>query len=144
MKVQQTVASVEVPEATRQYLVRCVRMTREHEALQLGASPRAALSLQRCTQALALLENETAVNPGHVKELFAPCLAHRMQFRSDADPSQVCAEILARTPAPAYEPPASASELSSFLTSPAPLADDLPGVSSLQRRLERRPQEGAA
>jgi MoxR-like ATPase len=144
VKVQQTVASVEVPEATRQYLVRCVRATREHEAVQLGASPRAALSLQRCAQALALLENETAVNPGHVRELFAPCLAHRMQYRNGADAYHVCAEIVARTSAPAWEPTASPGELSSFLTSPTPLADDLPGVSSLQRRLERRPHEGAA
>ena len=59
-----------------------VRETRTHPGVAVGASPRAALSLQRCCQALALLEDSASVVPRHLQELFVVCLAHRIQTRA--------------------------------------------------------------
>ncbi len=100
VKVQRAVSLVPVPDAIRQYLVALVRATREHPALHLGASPRAALSFQRCAQALALVEDASTVRLSHVRELLAPCLAHRFEARIGTDPVAVCREIAEQTPAP--------------------------------------------
>jgi MoxR-like ATPase len=137
VKVQRSVSLVDVSDPIREYIVRAVRATRTDSQIIVGASPRAALSLQRCCQALALIENCTEVEPSHVEELFAPCLVHRMQFRPDADPRYVCREILARVGTPEWERHGGlAGEQAFDAAVPAPLSADLPGISSLQRRLE--------
>ena len=63
VKVQRSVTLVEMPDEIREYLVTMVRETRTHPGVAVGASPRAALSLQRCCQALALLEDSASVVP---------------------------------------------------------------------------------
>jgi MoxR-like ATPase len=134
VKVQRSVSLVEVPEEIRTYLVCLVRETRAHPATAVGASPRAALSLQRCCQALALLEDSATVTPRHLQELFVVCLAHRIQVRNGHDPREVCAEILASVRAPAWEerPAAATPEIDPALLEG--LSADLPGVSRLERR----------
>ena len=134
VKVQRSVTLVDVPDEIREYLVQLVRETRAHPAVAVGASPRAALSLQRCCQALALLEDCAAVTPRHLQELFTVCLAHRMQVRTGHSSREVCEEILAKVRAPEWE------EQLVPITSPVDpellegLSADLPGVSRLERR----------
>jgi MoxR-like ATPase len=137
VRVQRCVSLVAVSDLVRDYVVRLVRATRTHEATLIGASPRAALSLQRCCQALALLEDCTEVEPSHVQELFVPCLGHRLRFREAVDVAATLNAILAQEQAPTWErasrrqPPVDVD-----LELPAPISADLPGVSKLQRRLE--------
>jgi MoxR-like ATPase len=140
VKVQRSVALVAVSDSVREYVVAVVRATREHHEIIVGASPRAALSLQRCCQALALLEDCNEVEPRHVQELFAPCLAHRMQFKGGAYAAAVCTDILGRLRAPAWAEPERdpLADVVETTVVPAPIADDLPGVSNLQRRFEQR------
>ena len=52
--------------------------TRQHEAVFLGASPRASLSLYRTSQARALLEGRDYVLPDDVKALAYSVLGHRV------------------------------------------------------------------
>jgi MoxR-like ATPase len=139
VKVQRSVSLVAVPDEVRAYMVRLVRATRERPEIGIGASPRAALSLQRCCQALALIEAAVEVSPDHVRELFVPCLMHRMQFRRDVEPHAVCDAILAEVPGPAWNRPTlrAIDLLDDDGPAPTPIRDDLPGVSSLQRRFER-------
>ena len=103
VKVQRSVTLVEMPNEIREYLVTMVRETRTHPGVSVGASPRAALSLQRCCQALALLEDSATVVPRHLQELFVVCLAHRIQTRAGHDPKAVCQEIVAKVRAPEWE-----------------------------------------
>ncbi len=100
VRVQRGTALVEVPPLVRRYLVALVRGTRVDADLALGASPRAALSLQRCAQALALLDDAPTVTVAHVQELLAPCLAHRLVGRAGVDVHAVLADLLAATPVP--------------------------------------------
>ncbi len=100
VKVQRGAALIPVPAAVREYVVRLVRATREHPDLALGASPRAALSLQRCCQALALVDDAPDVAAAHVRELVGPCLAHRVQGRAGVDVAAVLHAIVAAAPAP--------------------------------------------
>ena len=134
VKVQRSVTLVEMPNEIREYLVTMVRETRTHPGVSVGASPRAALSLQRCCQALALLEDSATVVPRHLQELFVVCLAHRIQTRAGHDPKAVCQEIVAKVRAPEWEekPAGATPDVDPAMLEG--LSADLPGVSRLERR----------
>jgi len=103
--MQRLVRAVHVSEAVEDYVVRLVRATRLHAALELGASPRATLALYRASQALAGLQGRGYVLPDDVKLLAAPVLSHRLiasaqsrlRGRGAAD---ILTEILGTVPVP--------------------------------------------
>jgi MoxR-like ATPase len=68
----------------RHYLTTIVRATRTHEAIALGASPRASLGLFRAAQALAAVRGRAVVYPDDVKALVAPVLGHRLFLAAEA------------------------------------------------------------
>ena len=76
--MQEAVRDIEVEDSVLDYLVRLVARTRTEPRLRLGASPRGALDLRRCAQALAFLEGRGAVRPSDVQRLAVPVLAHRL------------------------------------------------------------------
>ena len=76
--VQQQVRQVRVEESVRGYIVDVVRATREHQEIQLGASPRGTLALYRCAQALAAIRGRAYVLPDDVKLLVPYVLTHRV------------------------------------------------------------------
>lgn len=82
--MQRAVRATLVSEPLRRYVVELVRATRGHEEIELGASPRASLALQRGAQALATIRGRDFVTPDDVKELAAPVLAHRIILRSES------------------------------------------------------------
>lgn len=84
-------------EASLEYLLRLVRHTREHEDIQLGASPRATLALARAAQAVALLEGRTFVIPDDVRAVAVPVLAHRLRLTTRAELHGTTSEGLLRT-----------------------------------------------
>lgn len=81
---QRTVRTIIVSDALRSYIVDVVRATRSADEVQLGASPRAALALQRAAQALAALRGRSFVTPDDVKFLAGPVLAHRLTLHPEA------------------------------------------------------------
>jgi len=76
---------VAVSDEAEAYLVRLVRATRDHADLQLGASPRASVSLYRAAQALAFLEGRDFVLPDDVVALARPVLTHRLVVDVDRE-----------------------------------------------------------
>ena len=105
VQLQKVIAQLPAGEPVRAYLVRLLRSTREHPDVLVGASPRALLSMYRCAQAAALLDNAAEVAVKHVRSLFEPCIAHRIRVRAEASARAVCEEILERTPVPVTTPP---------------------------------------
>jgi MoxR-like ATPase len=105
VQLQRVIAQLPASEPVRAYLVRLLRSTREHPDVLVGASPRALLSMFRCAQAAALLDNAAEVAVKHVRSLFEPCIAHRLRVRPEASARAVCEEILERTPVPVTAPP---------------------------------------
>jgi MoxR-like ATPase len=108
LAAQDAVRAVHVEPKVRQYVLQLIRATREHEAVALGASPRAALALFRASQALAAVQGCDFVLPDHVKQMAPPVLAHRLIVRPESRLRKVTAEsvveeILARTPVPVLE-----------------------------------------
>src|SRR5690625_3686446 len=77
-EAKQAVREVVIKEAVKQYIVEIVRKTREQEAVQYGASTRAAIAIAKTSQARAYLAGRDYVTPEDVKNVVRPCLRHRI------------------------------------------------------------------
>ena len=82
--MQRAVRDIRVAEDVEDYIVRLVHATRQHEDVELGASPRAMLALYNATQALAALRGRDYVTPDDIKHLVVPVLIHRLISRSES------------------------------------------------------------
>ncbi|MQF94283.1 MAG: MoxR family ATPase [SAR202 cluster bacterium] len=76
--MQAAARAVYVDGAVREYIVRLIEATREHEDVSLGASPRASLGMFRVVRAMALLQDRDYVIPDDVKDLAHSVLSHRL------------------------------------------------------------------
>lgn len=76
--VQAAMKEIFVDPLIKQYIVSLVDLTRQHESVYLGASPRGSLALFRTAQARALLDDRDFVIPDDVKELAYTTLGHRV------------------------------------------------------------------
>ena len=79
------VRQVHIGVAVEDYLLDLVRRTRNHEGIEIGASPRAALALARAAQAKAALHGRGYVIPDDVREMAPAVLSHRVIPTSQAD-----------------------------------------------------------
>ena len=77
-RIQDEVRTVDVEDSLARYMMQVIRATRECGEILLGASPRALLTLSRCAQALAWLDNRMFVKPDDILLLIQPLLAHRL------------------------------------------------------------------
>jgi MoxR-like ATPase len=78
------VREVHVEDEVRRYIATLCRATREHDAIELGASPRGTLALFRAGQAVAALRGREYVEPDDVKLVARAVLAHRVLISPDA------------------------------------------------------------
>ncbi|HYB90976.1 MAG TPA: MoxR family ATPase [Candidatus Binataceae bacterium] len=67
------------------YAVSLVRATRDHPAIAVGASPRAALWMVRAAKAIACLEGRNFVLPEDVQAVIVPALRHRIVLEPSAE-----------------------------------------------------------
>ncbi len=103
--LQAKVKNIHVDDAIADYLVQIVRSTRSHAAVQLGASPRAALSLLAAAKAHAFLDERQYVIPDDVKELVPAVLGHRLLLQAEAringiSPLDILEDIVGQTKVP--------------------------------------------
>ncbi|HHB92819.1 MAG TPA: MoxR family ATPase [Thioploca sp.] len=82
--LRQAAKSVRISEELKYYIVNLVRATRDMEGVQMGASLRAALTLMKASQALALFDGMEFVTPEHIQEIAIPVIAHRLKVDSQA------------------------------------------------------------
>ena len=76
--VRAVVRSTHVSEPVLAYALALIGATRHHPDIELGASPRASITLVRCAQARALIQNRDYVVPDDIKALAVASLAHRV------------------------------------------------------------------
>ena len=103
--LRRAVPDVHIDESVKQYAAAVVRATREHEDVQLGASPRGTLHLLRAAQAHALLSESAFVTPDAIKALAPAVLGHRVLVRPQsalrgAGGADVVADLLRRIEVP--------------------------------------------
>jgi MoxR-like ATPase len=87
---------IHVSSVVDDYLLALVQASRQAERVEVGVSPRGAISLRKAAQARALLQNRDHATPDDVKALAIPVLAHRLIFSSDqvADPTNQSEQII--------------------------------------------------
>lgn len=99
------VRAIHIGVAVEDYLLALVRGTRNSDAIEVGASPRAALSLARAAQAHAAIHGRSYVIPDDVRDLSIPVLAHRIVPTAQADlrgttAAELVQDVVAATPVP--------------------------------------------
>ena len=95
--VQRAVKEIYVDPLIKQYIVALVDMTRQHESVYLGASPRGSLALYRTAQARALLDGRDYVVPKDIKSVGPDVLGHRVIVSYEAEAEEMTsAHILQR------------------------------------------------
>jgi MoxR-like ATPase len=105
LAMQEQIKAVSVEESVREYMVDVVRATRDHDAVELGVSPRGTLALYRTAQALAAVRGRNFVIPDDVKYLAPTVLTHRIIISPQTRlrgrrPEEVMAEIVDTVPVP--------------------------------------------
>ena len=80
---QEASRNVYADKAIKEYVVNIVNSTRVHQAIYLGASPRASLGMLSLSQSLALLEGRDYVLPDDVKNVAVSVLGHRVVLSAD-------------------------------------------------------------
>ena len=108
LELQREVREIHITADVRHYILQVVRTTREHEAVDLGVSPRGTLALFKGSQALAALRGRNYVIPSDVQHLCAPVLTHRLHISPQIrlrgrTPAEVVAEITGSVPVPVVE-----------------------------------------
>lgn len=106
IELKRAAAEVRISEELKRYIVQLAAATRAWPGVQLGASPRASLTLMKVAQALALFDAVEFVTPDHIQELAVPVIAHRLSIEPQARFSGLTAagvveELLKKVPAPA-------------------------------------------
>jgi MoxR-like ATPase len=105
VELQRACRTVSVSLAVQDYLIALVHATREHPAVELGASPRAMLNLYQAARALAALRGRAFAIPDDVKYLAPFVLGHRLMVNRQSSlkgyhHQALIREIVATVPVP--------------------------------------------
>ena len=104
MELQEQVKQVKVSSVVEDYILEIVHMTRNHEEIELGVSPRGTLALMRAAQGAAFVEGREYVTPEDVKKMAPYVLSHRLVLTMEGSlkktNKQVVTEVLARVVVP--------------------------------------------
>jgi MoxR-like ATPase len=105
LALQEARKKILVEDSLRDYIIRIAQQTREHEDIQLGASPRASLALLQCAQAYAGIQGRDFVLPDDIKTLAPSILLHRIIISPQAQlrgrgPKQLIEDIINAVPVP--------------------------------------------
>jgi len=98
--LQESALRVVAAPAIRAYIVALLNAIRARPEVQLPASMRAGLYLQRAAQAWALFAGRDFVLPDDIKRLVEPVLAHRLGMRGRTKARETLAEVLSQVPLP--------------------------------------------
>jgi MoxR-like ATPase len=78
--LQDAVSQVYIDELIQRWIVRLVRATRDLDIVELSASVRGSIALERMARAWALVHERDYVEPADVEFLFEPVIGHRILF----------------------------------------------------------------
>jgi MoxR-like ATPase len=106
LALKQQATEIRVSQEMKRYIVEIVNATRNAEGVQLGASPRASITLMKIAQALALFDGYEFIIPEQIQEVAVAVIAHRLVMEPQARFSGQTAEtvvedILNTIPVPA-------------------------------------------
>ena len=101
--LQKAVDQVHCSSELKEYMIDLIRASREHGDVLLGASPRAAIYLQKASRARALMSGRTFFTHEDVQHMAHAVLEHRIIIRPEAElsgrtASDVIADLIRSVP----------------------------------------------
>lgn len=102
IEAQALFTDVYVDEVIYDYIIRLTEATRQHEAIDIGLSPRGMQNLLRATLSFAAMKGRDYAIPDDVKAVFSPVVTHRLSFEPMASeqPAALVQAILDSVAAP--------------------------------------------
>ncbi len=103
--IQTATSFISVDDSVQKYIVDIVSATRAWNGIDVGAGPRASISLLRAARGHAMLQGQSFVTPDNVKSMAPAVLRHRIQLTPDLEiegykPDDMVANLLNDTNAP--------------------------------------------
>jgi MoxR-like ATPase len=97
--------AIYIDDSILEYVSKIVRATREHKRIEIGSSPRGALSLLKLSRCLAVIYGRDFVIPDDIKLIAPDVLSHRIILKVEemiegTDARGIISEILNNIPAP--------------------------------------------
>lgn len=83
-EIQSVVEDVTIDDELMSYMVDICRATRDHDATEVGVSPRGLQRLYEASRARAVIAGSDFVVPEHVTAVAEPVLNHRLVLQTDA------------------------------------------------------------
>jgi MoxR-like ATPase len=83
LQMREMIESVHIESDLERYIVNLTGMTRSHNQVAVGASPRGSLALLKLSRAWAAMHGRTYVLPDDVKIFVKPALIHRLILEPD-------------------------------------------------------------
>lgn len=105
LKLQKEVQNIFVEDSMKEYIVLLANLTRKHESVYLGVSPRGSIALMKASQAYALMSGRDYVVPDDIQYLAPFVFAHRIIMKPEArysgmNAEDIVYEIIANTAVP--------------------------------------------
>ena len=83
-EIQESIKNIYIDDRLKEYIVEAVEMTRTHDDVALGSSPRGSIAMFNGAKALAFIRGRDFILPDDIKELASPILSHRIVVSSPA------------------------------------------------------------
>jgi MoxR-like ATPase len=82
---QELVKQVQIEKSLRKYIAQITASTRSHNAIYLGASPRASINIMNAAKAFAAINGRDFVTPEDIRGVVKPVLQHRIQLTPEKE-----------------------------------------------------------
>ncbi|HLO11987.1 MAG TPA: MoxR family ATPase [Pseudoneobacillus sp.] len=92
--MKEEVKQVTISEDVEDYILNIVHLSRNHDEIEMGVSPRGTLALMRGAQGRAYVQNRLYVTPQDVKDVAVYMLAHRLVLTMDASLKRSNTQVL--------------------------------------------------
>lgn len=105
MACRQALGNITVSDEVMDYMLHLIQETRKNPNVELGCSPRAALSLLAASRAHAAIHGQDFVTPDNVKAVAVPVIQHRLIISAEAELDEITSadimkQILGKIPIP--------------------------------------------
>ncbi|MFD2445562.1 AAA family ATPase [Bacillus sp. CGMCC 1.16607] len=93
-QMKEEVKQVTISSDVEDYILNIVHLSRHHDEIEMGVSPRGTLALMRGAQGRAFTQDRYFVTPQDVKDVAEYILAHRLVLTMDASLKKTNAQVL--------------------------------------------------
>lgn len=105
LSLMESINKVHVHKDILSYIVKIVEVTRDHQDIKLGSSPRGSLAMMHLSKTYALLNNRDYATPTDVKNIAVAALNHRIvlfpsSLVKGVKSEEVISEVLEKVPVP--------------------------------------------